>query len=71
MYIYILVELTALRAMLASIEGIYIPVYTYIYTDYAVAKVFLKVYIYDDDDDVYFDKLQTRGVKNISSTCET
>jgi hypothetical protein len=26
----------------------------------------------DDDDDVYLDKLQTRGVKrNLSSTCET
>jgi hypothetical protein len=25
----------------------------------------------DDDDDVYLDKLQTRGVKYLSSTCET
>jgi hypothetical protein len=25
----------------------------------------------DDDDNVYLDKLQTRGIKNLSSTCET
>jgi hypothetical protein len=25
----------------------------------------------DDDDDVYLDKLQTMGVKNLSSTSET
>jgi hypothetical protein len=25
----------------------------------------------NDDDDVYLDKLQTRGVNNLSSTCET
>jgi hypothetical protein len=24
----------------------------------------------DGDDDVYLDKLQTRGLKNLSSTCE-
>jgi hypothetical protein len=28
-------------------------------------------YLHTDDNDVYLDKSHTRGVKNLSSTCET